>query len=168
MAVVRVPESDADLNEARQILWEYLQWANSMTQSEFGVSFDIESMIEDDISNTNKFFPPDGRIVLALHDGQFAGVACLKKSGEQVCEIKRLYVRPAFRGKAIGRELIADLVEYARDIGYVRIVLDSAAFMKSAHSLYRSLGFINIPPYAESEIPPKFHSYWVFMELRLK
>jgi GNAT superfamily N-acetyltransferase len=76
-----------------------------------------------------------------------------------------MYVRPAFRRKGIGRALAQRLISEARGIGYASIRLDSTRFMKAAHALYRSLGFREIEPYPESEIPPEFQSHWVFMEL---
>ena len=78
-----------------------------------------------------------------------------------------MYVRPAFRGKGIGRSLLEKLIEAAREIGYWRLRLDSATFMTEAHRLYHSLGFKDIEPYPESEIPAALHQHWVFMELAL-
>jgi ribosomal protein S18 acetylase RimI-like enzyme len=78
-----------------------------------------------------------------------------------------MYIRPAFRGRGLGRGLLRTLVSEARDIGYSKVRLDSARFMEAAHALYRSAGFQEIEPYDESEIPPDFREHWVFLEKAL-
>jgi GNAT superfamily N-acetyltransferase len=82
-------------------------------------------------------------------------------------EIKRMYIRPEFRGMGIGRALLEGLIAEAREIGYPRVLPDSTRFMKEAHSLYRSVGFEEIGPYPESEIPAEYQSHWILMELKL-
>jgi GNAT superfamily N-acetyltransferase len=151
----------------RELYLEYLEWANTRIVREFGFSFDIQSMVEQDMLELDKFLPPDGRLLLAEHGGRVAGLACLRRIRPDVGEIKRMYVRPESRGRGIGRALLEALIAEAREIGYPRVRLDSTRFMKEAHSLYRSVGFERIDPYPESEIPPEYHSHWVFMEMTL-
>ncbi len=117
--------------------------------------------------NLNIFLPPDGRIVLSESNGKISGIGCLKKSKEEFGEIKRMYVRPKYRGIGLGKEILIKLIESARDIGYKYLHLDSTKFMKEAHSLYRSMGFQDCEPYPESEIPDAFKPNWIFMELKL-
>jgi GNAT superfamily N-acetyltransferase len=149
------------------LFWEYLQWVNPRLNEEFGVNFDIKSMLDQNMLELDKFLPPYGRLLLGEYEGQVVGLACMRRIREDTGEIKRMYVQPAFRGKGIGRALIAGLISEARDIGYPRVRLDSTRFMKEAHSLYRSIGFEEIEPYSESEIPEEFQQHWVFMELQL-
>ena len=78
-----------------------------------------------------------------------------------------MYVRPAFRGRGIGRALLDELTKQASANGYACLRLDSACFMVTAHALYRSAGFTPIAPYPETEIPPEFQRYWLYMEKRL-
>jgi ribosomal protein S18 acetylase RimI-like enzyme len=78
-----------------------------------------------------------------------------------------MFVRPAFRGKSIGRALVDELIAEACQMGYQRICLDSARFMMAAHALYRSVGFEEVSAYAGSEIPKEFQAHWVFMEKTL-
>lgn len=80
-------------------------------------------------------------------------------------EINRIYVRPAFRGKGIGRTLVDTLISNARQIGYTSLRLNTASFMKEAHALYHSVGFEDIVAYRE--IPNAFKPYELFMELAL-
>ena len=150
-----------------ELFWEYLVWANSMVKQEFGIRFDIKLILEKDILELDKFNPPNGRILLASYENQIAGIACLRKIRENIGEFKRMYVRSAFRGKGIGRALLDKLINEARQIGYPRVWLDSARFMKTAHILYRSSGFQEIDPYSESEISKEFQPNWIFMELIL-
>ncbi len=167
MLEIREAAGEEDLNAAQLLLREYLLWATARANREFGIEFDVDSMLKDDMSNPHKFFPPAGRILVAVQDQRFAGVACLKAIDEQTGEIKRMYVRPEFRETGIGRALVEESVRSAREIGYERIRLDSAGFMKNAHRLYRAAGFQETQPYAESEIPEEFQPNWVFMELKL-
>ena len=146
---------------------EYLEWANSRIVEEFGFSFDIQSMVEGDMLELDKFLPPDGRLLLAEHEGRVTGLACMRRIRPDMGEIKRMYVRPEFRGMGIGRALLEALIAEAREIGYPRVRLDSTRFMKEAHRLYRSAGFEEIDPYTESEIPAEYQSHWVFMEMKL-
>jgi GNAT superfamily N-acetyltransferase len=160
-------ETDEDRVHVRDLFLEYLQWANARVNEEFGINFDIASMVEQNMLQLDKFLPPYGRLLLGEYEGQVVGLACMRRIREDIGEIKRMYVQPAFRGKGIGRALIEDLIAEAREIGYPRIRLDSTRFMKEAHSLYRSVGFQEIEPYPESEIPEEFQQHWVFMELQL-
>jgi GNAT superfamily N-acetyltransferase len=124
-------------------------------------------MLEEDMADLQKFMPPDGRLLLAAYEQETAGCICLKRLVRNVGEFKRLYVRPAHRRKGVGQALASALVGEARQIGYATLRLDSARFMTGAHVLYRSLGFADIAPYAESEIPAEYHAHWVFMEKSL-
>jgi GNAT superfamily N-acetyltransferase len=151
----------------RELFWEYLHWANARLNEEYGIDFDIATMIEGDMVDLAKFLPPGGRLLLARSEGQMAGIACMKKLTEDIGEIKRMYVRPAVRRQGIGRALVSRLLAEARAIGYRRIRLDSTRFMKDAHALYRSFGFHEIEPYEGSEIPKEFQAHWVFMEREL-
>ncbi len=156
-----------DLQAVKELFWEYLTWANDMNEREFGLRLDIAKMLEEDMADLGKFMPPDGRLLLAQNESFIAGCVCLKKLKASVGEVKRLYVKPAFRGKGIGKMLVGKLLEEARKIGYGMIRLDSTRYMVNAHDLYRSFGFQEIAPYSESEIPKEYHAHWIFMELSL-
>jgi putative acetyltransferase len=107
-----------------------------------------------------RYARPAGCLLLAIWSQELAGCVALRQIGEGVCEMKRLFVRPAFRSKGIGRTLAKAIIEEARRIGYKRMRLDTV--LEPAKSLYRSLGFQEIPPY--QHVPIKGV---VFMELKL-
>jgi GNAT superfamily N-acetyltransferase len=100
------------------------------------------------------YAPPEGRLYLALVDGEAAGCIGLRPlQADGRCEMKRLYLRPKSRGLGLGRRLAKLIVAEARAIGYRRLVLDTLEPMKEARALYASLGFREIPAYYHNPIP---------------
>lgn len=97
-----------------------------------------------------KYGLPDGRLYLAFYHGELAGCIGLRKIDERNCEMKRLYVRPAFRGKKIGSKLIQQIIKDAKEIGYSYMLLDTLPFLKSAINMYETIGFYEIPSYNDS------------------
>jgi putative acetyltransferase len=114
------------------------------------------------------YAPPGGRLMLAI-DGstenaaEAIGCGALRKFQQDACEMKRLYVQPAFRGHGAGRKLVEELISEARSTGYAKMVLDTLPTMDKAHKLYRSLGFREIPAYWNNPIQGV-----LFFELKLR
>jgi GNAT superfamily N-acetyltransferase len=140
----------------------------SRANEEYGVKFDIATILEADMKELGKFMPPHGRLLLCYAEDQLAGIACLKQLTPTMGEIKRMYVRPAHRKQGLGHALTHRLIEEASQISYQRVRLDSARFMHDAHHLYRTAGFSEIDAYEGSEIPKEFQPHWIFMELELQ
>ena len=98
----------------------------------------------------NKYGRPYGRLYIAFYEGKIAGCIGLKKIDKKICEMKRLYVRPEFRGKQIGKILAQKIIEDAKEIGYNSIVLDTFPFLNSAIKMYKKMGFYEIEQYNDS------------------
>jgi GNAT superfamily N-acetyltransferase len=166
--LIRQANFDADHADVRALWHDYLSWVNPELEAQYGISFPIEEILEKNLADLSPFAPPRGRLLLASDTDGAAGIACLQPISAEVGEVKRMYVRPRARGTGLGRRLLAGLLDAAREAGYRGVRLDSARFMDAAHALYRSAGFRDIEPYEESEVPPEFWRYWVFMELHLE
>ena len=109
------------------------------------------------------YAPPSGRLFLAVENNEVAGCVALRKLGAEVCEMKRLYVRPAFRGTGLGRTLTETIIQAAREIDYIGMRLDTLpGKMDRAIAMYESLGLQGIEPYYHNPVEDA-----VFMELKL-
>ena len=167
IVIIRESNLQANLEEIQDLFWEYLEWANIRLNQEYSINLEIKSILAQDMEKIEVFMYPYSRLLLAK-DGDFpVGIVCVREILQEEGEIKRMYVRPKLRGSGIGRSLLEAAIRESRDIGYSKIQLDSTRFMTTAHALYKSAGFYEIDPYIESEIPPMFHQYWIFMEKQL-
>ncbi len=110
-----------------------------------------------------QYSPPLGRLFLALSDNQPIGCVGLRSFSKGVCEMKRLYVKPEFRGRKAGRLLAQAAIEAGKSIGYKTMRLDTLSSMERANILYQSLGFRQIAPYRHNPIDGA-----IYMELALK
>lgn len=99
------------------------------------------------------YAPPHGAMLLALAAGQAAGCVAMRSLAQGVCEMKRLYVRPAYLGQGIGRNLALTVIEQAGNAGYVRMRLDTLKKLQPALGLYAGLGFRPCPAYYENPLP---------------
>ena len=168
-------ESVEEKKAAGSLIREYLEWLNARLKREYGIEFDVEAMVQSDLSDPDKFHPPYGRFYLARYKDQIAGVGCLKRLEAGMGEVQRMYVLPAYRGKGIGRAIANRLIDDARSIGYRQLRLESLEFLDAAHSLYRSIGFHEIDPYADNSMRSyqpaeqldQYYSITVFMEMDL-
>ena len=120
----------------------FIQYADSL-------DFDLEFQgFSQELANLpGNYAPPQGCILLAEESGCFAGCVALRPLEDKICEMKRLYVRPNFRGRGVGRRLACAVIDRARTIGYEKMRLDTIASMNEARALYYSLEFQNIRAY---------------------
>ena len=156
MLTVIQAQSEEQLATVRELMLEYAAWL------EFELCF--QGFEEELRTLPGKYALPQGRLLLALWNGEAAGIGALRPLKEAgVCEMKRLYVRPGFRGHSIGLALSQRLIQDAAEIGYERMRLDTVpGKMDSAIAMYQRLGFAPIEPYYGTPI-----SQTLFMELAL-
>jgi GNAT superfamily N-acetyltransferase len=168
-------ETSEQRESARALLVEYLRWVGDIARSSYGLSFDIEAMARSDIEDRSKFYPPTGRFYLVRHDARDIGVGCLKRLAQGVGEIQRMYIQPHVRGIGAGRALVQRLLRDAKALGYTKVRLESLRALAPAHTLYRSVGFVEVEPYADNSMdayqdPATLEGYRrsaIFMELSL-
>jgi len=143
---IRPARTEADLNAVRRLFTAY---AESL---DFDLCFqDFEAELD---GLPGEYAPPDGALLLAEVDGEPAGCVALRPmNAPDVCEMKRLYVRPAFRHEGLGRALARAIVEKARALSYDRMRLDTVKSMTAARHLYASLGFEETEPYYPNPLP---------------
>ena len=148
-------ESHAQIEQAREL---FLEYAESL-----GFSLCFQSFDQELAGLPGDYAPPDGRLLLAEHDGKLAGCGALHRLDATYGEMKRLYVRPGFRGLGLGRVLAERIIAEAASIGFQRLRLDTVqGTMDDAIDLYRRLGFREIEPYRQNPIAGA-----LYMELEL-
>jgi len=143
-AVLRRAASEAEIETARTLFREY--------EKSLGISLCFQNFAEEVAGLPGDYAPPDGRLLIAFVGRRPAGCVALRKIGEGVAEMKRLYVRLRFRGMKLGRQLTEAVLEEARSIGYRAVRLDTLPSMREAQTLYLSMGFTDIPPYNDHPV----------------
>ena len=118
---------------------------------EYAASLDIDLDFQNFEQELNDlpgdYAPPKGQILIARLKQETAGCVALRKFDQTCCEMKRLYVKPEFRGSGVGRALADAIIAQAREAGYTAMRLDTLPFMGTARTLYKTLGFKEIPTY---------------------
>ena len=117
-----------------------------------GIDLAFQGFEKEVASLPGKYAPPTGGIWLAEKDGQPAGCVAVRSLGGRTCEMKRLYVKPEFRGVGLGRTLAEAVLSTAAAMGYRRICLDTLPSMPSAIELYRQLGFVEVESYCHNPV----------------
>lgn len=138
--ILRWVDGEPELIEvARELFVEY--------QTELGLDLGFQGFQEELASLPGKYAGPKGALVLAMIEGEYAGCGALRDLGEGIAEIKRLYIRPAYRRRGMAKLISVALIERAKKLGYRRIRLDTLRRLAGAFELYESLQFQEIPPY---------------------
>ena len=141
---IRAAESPGDLALVRDLFLEYA--------ASLGFDLAFQGFDREVAELPGAYGPPRGAILLARDEESAAGCVALRPLAPDTCEMKRLYVRPAFRGTGLGRRLTNAILAEGRSRGYRRMRLDTVPAMAGAIALYRSLGFREIDPYRENPI----------------
>ena len=121
--------------------------------SGLGISLCFQNFDRELVNLPGDYAPPDGRLLVAMEEDQLAGCIAMRKLEPGVCEMKRLFLRPAYRGKGLGRVLVEAIIDEALNVGYTHMRLDTLpGRMDKAIELYRSIGFVEIGPYCENPV----------------
>ncbi len=155
MIIIREAQSQEDIYSIRQLFQEYADWLK--------IDLCFQSFDEELATLPGAYARPDGSLLLAESQGEKVGCVALRKIGEGIGEIKRLYVVPAYRGQEVGRRLMEIIISNAKALGFSCLRLDTLSDMKTARHLYTLFGFREIPAYYHNPIEGA-----VYMELLLE
>ncbi len=149
---------------------EYFTWINDEVQKHYTIdTFSIigESILEYSertLEDLTSYIPPEGIYYIIQNDGSVIGMGALRTIKKGIGEIKRMYIRPNYRGNGYGKKILEILLEKGKEFGFSSIRLDTGEFMAAAQKVYRLAGFQERERYLESEVPTSFLPHWLFME----
>jgi ribosomal protein S18 acetylase RimI-like enzyme len=152
--ILRQVQISREVEEARELFREY--------HRSLGVDLCFQDFDREVAALPGEYTSPSGRLLLCFLEEELAGCIALRRIDATTCEMKRLYVRPSFRSKHLGRKMAEAIIGEARDIGYTLMKLDTLPTMTEAIRLYTSLGFKTTQPYRLNPVPGA-----LFMELDL-
>ncbi len=142
--VTKKAVTDADFDIAKDLILEYSR--------RLGIDFSFQDFEKEIREFPGEYSEPAGAILLGFVRGKVGGCVALKPLGEKDCEMKRLYVKPEFRGISLGYCLVEDIISEARRIGYRSMKLDTLDKMRAARALYAKFGFAEIPAYRHNPL----------------
>ena len=137
--------TETDFALVKQLFLEYA--------ASIGVDLEYQGFGAELAGLPGKYAPPTGELLIARVNGVAGGCVALRALDRATLEMKRLYVRPSTRGMGLGKRLVEAAIVTAREQGYAELRLDTLATMAAAQALYRSLGFVEIPPYGDVYLP---------------
>ena len=152
---IKSVQTDAEIEEVRKLFRGY--------EAYLDVDLCFQRFEEELANLPGKYSRPEGALLIGLDGESVAGCVAVRKLYGDVCEMKRLFVRPAFRGTGLGRRLALKIIAVARALGYASMRLDTLDKLTEAMQLYETLGFRRTEPYYENPLPGV-----VFWELALK
>jgi GNAT superfamily N-acetyltransferase len=142
--VIRHARTSAEFRELRRLLDRFA--------SSIEANLEFEDFKRELAMPSGPYAGPDGRLLVWEEDGVLGGCIALANLGDGVCELRRLWVSPLFRGRGIGRELTHELLREARQIGYAKVRVHTGSTLLSVRAVYDGLGFYEIPPYASAHV----------------
>lgn len=167
----------ADISIHRSILVEfnveYLDWVVSEVQKRYNIDLTsvaeqtVQEYVENNIESLATYRPQEGIFYLLLEGEEFVGIGAIRKLKKGVGEIKRMYIRPEFRGKGFGKTLLQKLLVKGKEFGFSAVYLDTPLFAKAAQHIYRLSGFVEREQYPESEVPQPVRQLFIYMEKKL-
>lgn len=169
MALIVEPARQAELDDVRSLMRAFVAWHRERHAEDSALIeryFDQRAFDAELAGLPGKYARPHGRIFVAYDDGRPAGCVALRDLGRGICEMKRMFVPAAFRGRGIGRALATRTIVEGRDAGYRTMRLDTSRRQSEAMRLYESCGFKRIPPYYD--LAEDVKDWLVFFELTLQ
>ena len=155
---------ESNLEEIRIILNEYLSFiAKELIRPPWNFTLDVEYAVNFTMNKLDKFAEPDGRLLLVEVDGEIVGTISLRKIRRDCGEIKRMYIKPEFRGGKLGNLMIEKVISISEENGFSKLFLDTSLFMSSAETLYKKYGFKEIDSYPECIVSKELWDNWIFM-----
>ena len=148
-------------SEVKALFTEYTDMLIA-NDPKFKKYLDLQNYDEELKHLENKYGMPQGRLYLLRCDGAVAGCIALRRADEHHGELKRLYIKPAYRGKGLGRFLAERIIADAKQIGYRHVILDTLPFLESAIGMYKKMGFYEVAPFNNS---PMDHSIYMRLDL---
>ena len=168
MIQIKVPVTSDELDDVRALMRAFNSWHRQRHPQDLDLIdsyFDAAAFEEELASLPGKYSPPDGQLLLALIDDTPAGCVALRKIDSEACEMKRMFVYPAYHGHGVGKALGEAVIDAAREANYRVMRLDTRIRQIEAQQLYSRLGFRSIAPYYE--LTDDLREWLVFMELQL-
>jgi N-acetylglutamate synthase-like GNAT family acetyltransferase len=151
----------------------YFGWMASELQKNYEIDVypimgtDLRDYVESNVDEFTSSISADGVLYLIQVENEIVGMGALRRLKERIGEIKRMYIKPEYQGKGLGKSMLQLLLGKAREYGFSTIYLETGSFMATAQHLYRSVGFRNRAEYPETEVPPQLRHVWLFMEKEL-
>ena len=163
------PAQPAELDDVRSLMRAFVAWHRARHVEDIELIeryFDQRAFDEELAGLPGKYARPHGRLLLAAVDGKPAGCVALRDLGDGLCEMKRMFVPEAFRGRGVGRALAEQIIAEGREAGYRAMRLDTSRRQSEAMALYERAGFRRIPPYYD--LADDVKDWLVFFELALQ
>jgi GNAT superfamily N-acetyltransferase len=163
------PAQPAELDDLRSLMRAFVAWHRARHVEDIDLIeryFDQRAFDEELAGLPGKYARPQGRLLLAYLDGKPAGCVALRDLGDGICEMKRMFVPEAFRGRGVGGALAGRIIAEGREAGYRAMRLDTSRRQSEAMTLYEKAGFRRIPPYYDLSGDVK--DWLVFFELALR
>ena len=151
---------------------EYLSWVDDEIFRRYGKRVNQNGTVKDYLDSVFNYFtnakPPEGLICILEVDGLAVGMGALKQLNESIGEIKRMYIRPSYRGNGFGNQIYRKLENQAKDNGYKQLRLDTAKFLEAAFHIYTKMGYREVNRYSGGEWDHRNDIDWtIYMEKQL-
>ena len=161
---------EVNIEEFIQLNIETITWHSEQLNQEYKINAssntgqNIREYVDEHLEGLTSLKPPEGIVYLLKVEGKIVGMGAIKKLSDEIGEIQRMYIRPNYRGRGFGKQMLNRLLKDGKDLGYSTFRLSTPKFAKAAQYIYKSVGFKEREEYPESEVPATFRQYWIYME----